>query len=262
MKLKDLTAATGVPASSIKFYLRHGLLHAGEKLNATTARYGHDHVERLELIKVLRHVIGLSLEDCSRVVTAVNASESFTTAALMGRVQTVILDFLGDGSVSNRSTEEGTFKGPGRPDSLPPREGARLTAEDIVDAMGWLAGTDESMEALDQELNRMAGWGMAPRLDTALVYARAVDGVAAHQLNTVRSRGTLRATEHTADGRAAEDHPVSRDQLAQYVALGVYSHSRFMLKLLAVAQGAHARSGREEPSEEGPDRPRGSQTPE
>lgn len=245
MKLKDLVEITGVPASSIKFYLRHELLHPGEKLNATTARYGYEHVERLELIKALRQVIGLSLEQCARVVTAVDATETVTTVALMGQVQTVVQEFLGE-SPGPSSSEEGgvggTEDGAVRADA-PLSQSTRLTADDIVDAMGWLSGTDESMVALDQELHRMALWGLAPRLDSALVYARAVDAVAAHQLRIARDRRGLEEWQRMTDrGGTSGDESVSRDQLAMYVALGVYSYSRFLLKLLAVAQGSHARS--------------------
>lgn len=245
MKLKDLVEITGVPASSIKFYLRHDLLHPGEKLNATTARYGYEHVERLELIKALRQVIGLSLEQCARLVTAVNAAETVTTVVLMGEVQTVVQEFLGESPGPSPSGEDRDADSAGDAvrDHPPTSQDTRLTANDIVNAMGWLSGTDESMVALDQELHRMALWGLAPHLDSALVYARAVDAVAAHQLRIAQDRRGLEEWERMADrGGASGDESVSRDQLAMYVALGVYSYSRFLLKLLAVAQGSHARS--------------------
>lgn len=260
MKLKNLAEISGVPASSIKFYLRHGLLNPGEKLNATTARYGHEHVERLELIKALRQVVGLSLEQCTRVTTAVDDTQSLTAIGLMGEVQTVIQEFLGQGPGATSATDTQDSTGENDPGAAallsaagigavagdgasPAPAAARLTAEDIVSAMGWLGGTDESMAALDQELSRMADWGLAPHMDSALVYARAVDTVAAHQLRTSRDRKGLEEWERMTDRGASGDESVSRDQLATYVALGVYSYSRFLLKLLAVAQGAHARLG-------------------
>ena len=246
MKLKELAELTGVPASSIKFYLRHELLRPGKKLNATTAHYGHEHVERLELIKALRQVIGLSLEQCARLVTAVDATDTVTTVALMGAVQTVVQEFLGEspGRSPSEENRDGDSAGDAVRDHAPTSRDTRLTADDIVNAMGWLPGTDESMVALDQELHRMALWGLAPHLDSALVYARAVDAVAAHQLRIAQDRRGLEEWERMADqGGAPGGESVSRDQLAMYVALGVYSYSRFLLKLLAVAQGSHARSG-------------------
>lgn len=232
MKLNQLAERTGVPVSSIKFYLREGLLPPGEKLNATTARYSPAHVDRLELVKALREIIGLSLDQVRRVVTAVDAQAEATTIDLMGTVQTVVLDFLHDRSGSKDPDD---VEGPDEPEQ-------RLTADRIVEAMGWLAGTDESMAALDRELSRMARWGLAPGLDTALVYARAADAVAAVELEATRRPGEPASWELLAR-RGGGEGGMSRDHLALYVALGVYSYSRLLLRLLSVAQGAHARRG-------------------
>lgn len=54
MHLAELSLATGAPVSSIKFWLRQGVLPPGEKINARTAEYGERHVDRIELIQLLR----------------------------------------------------------------------------------------------------------------------------------------------------------------------------------------------------------------
>ena len=232
MKLNQLAERTGVPVSSVKFYLREGLLPPGRKLNATTARYCRVHAERLELIRALREIIGLPLERIRRVVTAVDAPSEVSAVDLMGTVQTVVLDFLHDGPGSQTPRDA----------DVPPAQEQRVTASGIVEAMGWLAGTDEAMAALDRELSLMARWGLAPGLDTALVYAHAVDAVAAVQLEATRRPGEPASWELLASRGAGEGAP-SRDHLALYVALGVYSYSRLLLRLLSVAQGSHARRG-------------------
>ena len=53
MRLAELCAATGVPSATVKYYLREGLLPAGEWVSATRAEYGPEHVERLRLIRAL-----------------------------------------------------------------------------------------------------------------------------------------------------------------------------------------------------------------
>ncbi|MEP6649003.1 MAG: MerR family transcriptional regulator, partial [Lapillicoccus sp.] len=53
MRLAELCAATGVPAATVKYYLREGLLPPGERVSATRADYGPPHVERLRLIRAL-----------------------------------------------------------------------------------------------------------------------------------------------------------------------------------------------------------------
>jgi DNA-binding transcriptional MerR regulator len=67
MRLAELTRRSGVPRSTIKFYLRSGLLPAGEPLGRNQARYGPRHLERLELIRALREVAGLPLGVIARV---------------------------------------------------------------------------------------------------------------------------------------------------------------------------------------------------
>ena len=52
----------GVPTSTIKFYTRSGLLPAGELSHRNQAQYAEAHVSRLDLIRALREVAGLSLD--------------------------------------------------------------------------------------------------------------------------------------------------------------------------------------------------------
>jgi DNA-binding transcriptional MerR regulator len=67
MRLAELSARSGVPRSTIKFYLREGMLPAGDAKARNQATYGPRHLERLELIRALRDVAGLSLEVVARV---------------------------------------------------------------------------------------------------------------------------------------------------------------------------------------------------
>jgi len=67
MRLAELARTAAVPRSTIKFYLREGLLPAGEPQAKNQATYGPKHVERLELIRALREVAGLSLEVVGRI---------------------------------------------------------------------------------------------------------------------------------------------------------------------------------------------------
>lgn len=67
MKIAELSRRSGVPTSSIKFYLRDGLLPAGSRTAHNQADYGERHVERLALIRALREVARLPLEQIARV---------------------------------------------------------------------------------------------------------------------------------------------------------------------------------------------------
>ena len=67
MRLAELSQRAGVPRSTIKFYLREGLLPAGAAHAKNQASYGSQHVERLALIRALREVAELPLEAVAKV---------------------------------------------------------------------------------------------------------------------------------------------------------------------------------------------------
>jgi DNA-binding transcriptional MerR regulator len=53
MRIAELSQKTGVPVPTIKYYLREGLLPAGELTSPNQARYDDRHVQRLRLVRVL-----------------------------------------------------------------------------------------------------------------------------------------------------------------------------------------------------------------
>jgi DNA-binding transcriptional MerR regulator len=67
MRLAELAEHAGVPRSTIKFYLREGLLQPGTAQARNQASYGAQHLERLALIRALREVAELPLEAIARV---------------------------------------------------------------------------------------------------------------------------------------------------------------------------------------------------
>jgi len=72
MRISQLSAETGVAITSIKFYLREGLLPAGEHTLANQASYGESHVQRLLLVRALIEVGGLSVATARDVISAVD----------------------------------------------------------------------------------------------------------------------------------------------------------------------------------------------
>ncbi|MDI3329801.1 MAG: MerR family transcriptional regulator [Micrococcus sp.] len=276
MKLQQLSRQASTPVSTVKYYLREGLLPPGRKLNATTSAYGSEHVDRLELIRALGQVVGLSLDRVRQVVEAV---ETLDTVRMMGRVQSIVLDLPAEPAGSDASTahaaapsdvpatdnaavSDSPAGSDGSASSETPadsRDPGRLTARDVLEAMGWRAGTPESLLALDGQLATMAQWGLAPSLDTVLVYARAVDRVAEHELSLgapwaagtaapgsaqdpdLSRPGTARGGEGQAGGDRPASGSPSADRIAAYTAIGVHGYSQLLLRLLAVAQGSHAR---------------------
>jgi DNA-binding transcriptional MerR regulator len=76
MKMAQLSTASGVPVATIKFYLREGLLPAGERTEPNQAAYGDEHVRRLRLIRALIDVGGLSVASARRVIEALDSDAS------------------------------------------------------------------------------------------------------------------------------------------------------------------------------------------
>jgi DNA-binding transcriptional MerR regulator len=89
MQLKELSGQTGVPAASIKYFLREGLLPAGETVNPTRAQYSARHVERLKLIQALRRIVGLNIEQIRGLLTM--SDHGAPRLALLAAVQRVVL---------------------------------------------------------------------------------------------------------------------------------------------------------------------------
>lgn len=87
MWISELAEASGLPVPTIKFYLREGLLPAGEAQGATRARYDEGHVRRLRLIRALVDVAGMRLEDVRQVLAAID-DESLSWHEAIGSAHT------------------------------------------------------------------------------------------------------------------------------------------------------------------------------
>jgi DNA-binding transcriptional MerR regulator len=83
VKISELSQLSQVPVPSIKFYIREGLLPAGERTSKNQAEYGAPHLERLALIRALQEAAGLRLDAIARALRAADtAKEGFVIAAV------------------------------------------------------------------------------------------------------------------------------------------------------------------------------------
>jgi DNA-binding transcriptional MerR regulator len=73
VRISQLSAASGVPVATIKFYLREDLLHDGRLTSPTQARYDESHVRRLRLIRALVGGAGLSISAVRELLEGVDA---------------------------------------------------------------------------------------------------------------------------------------------------------------------------------------------
>lgn len=68
MKISELAEASGQSIPTIKFYIREQLLPAGSAVAKNQARYGPEHLKRLDLIRVLKTELGMSVEKIREVL--------------------------------------------------------------------------------------------------------------------------------------------------------------------------------------------------
>lgn len=112
MRLSELEQTTGVPAATIKYYLREGLLHPGRAVAARLAEYDDTHVRRLRLLRVLREVGNVPVSRLQVLARAVEEHGS-------------LHDLLGTAA---------DLLAPEPPDS---EDEHRAAADAVIEAAGW-----------------------------------------------------------------------------------------------------------------------------
>lgn len=86
MRMAELSERSGVPAPTIRYYLREGLLAPGRLTSPNQAAYDDTHVRRLRLVRALLDVGGLSVEAAKGVISAMEA-KSGNEFGVLGQVQ-------------------------------------------------------------------------------------------------------------------------------------------------------------------------------
>ncbi|HEY8985545.1 MAG TPA: MerR family transcriptional regulator [Streptomyces sp.] len=72
MRMSELSRRSGVSVTTIKYYLREGLLPPGRQTSATQAEYDETHLRRLRLVRALTGVRGLPVNTARQVIEAVS----------------------------------------------------------------------------------------------------------------------------------------------------------------------------------------------
>jgi DNA-binding transcriptional MerR regulator len=91
MRVAELSRRTDVSVPSIKYYLREGLLPAGERTGPNQAAYGEEHVRRLRMIRALIDVGGLTVVATREVLAAVD-DPSVPLHQALGRASRTTMD--------------------------------------------------------------------------------------------------------------------------------------------------------------------------
>ncbi|MFD6657269.1 MerR family transcriptional regulator [Streptomyces parvus] len=169
MRIGELSRRSGVPVPTIKYYLREGLLAAGELTSPNQARYGPGHERRLRLIRALLDVGGLPLAAIGEVLRAMDDPGQPVHKVL--------------GAAADRVTPTGGEA------AGPDLEDAREEVAELVRRRGWQAderGTAaESLAGVLCALRRAGHGGYIDLLD---VYADAAEPIARADLDYVQRR--------------------------------------------------------------------------
>jgi DNA-binding transcriptional MerR regulator len=175
--MAELSERSGLPVATIKYYLREGLLPAGQSTSATRAEYDDAHLRRLRLVRALIDVAGMRLDAVRAVLAAVD-DESLSWHEAVGSAHTRLSPGTSAGSPAAR----------GRVEALLERRGWTLGPDSPHPDV--LAGALDALEGLDQ-----------PVSDGLLdVYAEAASGIAEQEVGAVDAEDRVAAAEQVVVG--------------------------------------------------------------
>ncbi|MFC9267081.1 MerR family transcriptional regulator [Streptomyces zhihengii] len=173
MRIGELSRRTGVPVPTVKYYVREGLLPAGELTSPNQAHYGEHHERRLRLIRALLDVGGLSVAAVRDVVAAVDEPDRSVHKVLGEATNPIVPRF------------------PQGPDDEA-LAAARDRVGELVAARGWRLDDDHpAVTALAETLAALERAGHGAFAEVLDDYADAADGVAEADFDHVRKRVAL-----------------------------------------------------------------------
>nr|WP_037080722.1 MerR family transcriptional regulator [Pseudonocardia spinosispora] len=165
MRMAELSAESGVPVATIKYYLREGLLPPGERTSPNQARYGKEHIQRLKLVRALLDVGGLSVAKVRDVLDGIDQHDDLHQ--VLGVTQHGLA--LRQIQVDESNTESAM---------------ARL--EQVAAERGWTLKADNPVvEATVNTLGAFIELGRTELVDRLSEYAKLADQMAELDLDTV-----------------------------------------------------------------------------
>lgn len=172
MKMSELSKISGVTTASVKYYLREGLLPAGQATGPRDANYDAGHIERLEIIRNLRDTAQLPIATIKRLLAAADDG-AVPTAQLMAMAHSAV---------------------------IAPREitgGERELATRLLSALGWTVPERSPVFGQLAHLLGILQQGQAPTDPAGLAPWIAAAGEVTHvELGLVRSEGSRALLVH------------------------------------------------------------------
>ncbi|GAB3714296.1 MerR family transcriptional regulator [Mariniluteicoccus flavus] len=201
--MSALSAETGVPVATLKYYLREGLLQPGRATAKTQADYDDSHVERVRLVRALTEVGGLSLATVGRVL-AVVADPDVERLGVLGAAQRSL---LGADLVEIEPLSEGDDLPPSRARAWIARRGWQIDPRDpVIDDLdrAWAACDDAKLGLTEERLDAYAAAvEQIAEVDVASVPEAPADAVRHVVLGTVLVDPVLAALRRLAQQHRA-----------------------------------------------------------
>ena len=163
----ELAERSGVPAATIKYYVRDGVLPPGERISGKRTEYSESHLRRLRLVRTLLEVGKLSTASVLDVLTALDAPGLDITYAF---------------EIAQRALTRSVVATAGEPsaDAL-----ARVDA--VSERAGWAYSSGNIGRAIAaQVIDASAGSGLYLDDEHLDAYAAAADTVAAADMAALR----------------------------------------------------------------------------
>lgn len=168
MRIAELSDRSGVPVPTIKYYLREGLLPAGEAIRANQAKYDERHLRRLRLVRVLI--------DVGRLPVA-------TIRDLFADLDTPSPDLHHALGRALKSHPQATPEPPPAPDVA----AAETEVDDLLRRRDWCVGSDApARRRVAEVIAALRRLGVDRQVDMLGEYAAAVERIAEIDLGLVR----------------------------------------------------------------------------
>ncbi|WP_018296450.1 MerR family transcriptional regulator [Corynebacterium lubricantis] len=172
MKMAELARRSELSVPTVKYYLREGLLHPGERTSVNQALYDDSHLERIRLVRALVTVAGLPLDKVKEVVRVVDSEPSVIDALAVTQDA-----FVGE-------TNQAAADSPA----------ADLLAQ-VVDKRGWRCHPESPAHAAAIEaVANLQGEELTAFIDRLDEYAAAADEVGRLDVHSVAEEDSLEAT--------------------------------------------------------------------
>jgi DNA-binding transcriptional MerR regulator len=169
VKISELSSRSGVVSSTVKYYVREGLVSEGRRTSGNQTAYDESHVQRIRLVRALIETGGLSIAATKQVLAALDDHKDNLAYAFEAAQHA--LGSVGAAGARNASTD------------------ARQRIADLVASGDWTAtGDNPGWELAARALDGLSTIGFEPSSSFLAAYAAGAAAVARADLDALDSR--------------------------------------------------------------------------